>query len=78
MAKCPFCGGELEEKIITHPQSFEGKVYILENIPAEVCSQCGEVLLRPVVLERMHQLVWSGRVPRRTIKVPVYDLAEVG
>jgi len=76
MMKCPFCGGELEGRVITHPQSYQGKVYILENVPAEVCSQCGEVLLRPKVLEKMQQLVWSGVAPRRTTQVPVYDLAE--
>ena len=76
MRKCPFCVGELEERVVTHPQSYQGKVYILENVPAEVCSQCGEVLLRPEVLERMQQLVWSGVAPGRTTQVPVYDLAE--
>ena len=76
MTKCPFCGGELEGRVVTHPQSYQGKVYILENVPAEVCSQCGEVLLRPKVLEKMQQLVWSGVAPRRTTQVPVYDLAE--
>jgi len=76
MTKCPFCSGELEERVVTHPQSYQGKVYILENVPAEVCSQCGEVLLRPEVLEKMQQLVWSGVAPRRTTQVPVYDLAE--
>lgn len=75
--KCPFCGGELREKTVTHLQSYQGKVYILENVPAEVCTQCGEVLLRPEVLEKMQQLVWSGAAPKRTAKVPVYDLAEV-
>lgn len=76
MTKCPFCGGELAKRTVTHPQSYQGKIYILENIPAEVCSQCGEVLLRPDVLEKMQQLIWSGVVPRRTTQVPVYDLAE--
>jgi YgiT-type zinc finger domain-containing protein len=78
MTKCPFCGGELEERVVTHPQSYQGKVYILENVPAEVCSQCGEMLLRPEVLEKMQQLVWSGVAPKRTTQVPIYDLAEVG
>lgn len=77
MTKCPFCGGKLEEKTITHPQAYQGKVYIMENIPAEVCSQCGEVLLRPDVLEKVQQLIWSGAEPRRTAQVPVYDLAEI-
>jgi YgiT-type zinc finger domain-containing protein len=78
MTKCPFCGGKLEERVVTHPQSYQGKVYILENVPAEVCSQCGEMLLRPEVLEKMQQLVWSGVAPKRTTQVPIYDLAEVG
>ena len=76
VTKCPFCGGELAERLVTYPQSYQGKVYILENISAEVCSQCGEVMLRPQVLERMQQLVWSGVAPKRTTQVPVYDLAE--
>ena len=78
MRKCPLCGGELEEKTITHAQSYRGKIYILENVPAEVCRQCGEVLLYPKVLKRMQQLVWSETAPSHTREVPVYDLAEVG
>ncbi|MBI4287931.1 MAG: type II toxin-antitoxin system MqsA family antitoxin [Chloroflexi bacterium] len=77
MTKCPFCKGELSKKTVTHPQVYRGKVYILENIPAEVCSQCGEVLLRPGVLEKIQQLIWSHTQPKRTAEVPVYDLAEI-
>lgn len=78
VSKCPFCGGKLEEKTITHPQAYRGKIYILENVPAEVCPQCGEVLLHPEVLKKIQQLVWSEIAPRHTREVPVYDLAEVG
>ena len=77
MSKCPFCGGELEAKTITHPQSYRDKVYILENVPAEVCRQCGEVLLHPEVLKRKQRLMWSETAPRYTREVPVYDLTEV-
>ena len=77
MKKCPLCGGELEEKTITHAQEYKGRIIILENVPAEVCRQCGEVLIRPDVLEKMQELVWSKAAPKRTARVPVYDLAEV-
>jgi HTH-type transcriptional regulator/antitoxin MqsA len=77
MKKCPLCGGELEVKTVTHPQEYEGKIIILENVPAEVCRQCGEVLIRPDVLEKMQQVVWSETAPGRTASIPVYDLAEV-
>ena len=77
MKKCPLCGGKLKNEKITHPQKYKGKIVILENVPAEVCQQCGEVLLRPDVLERMQELVWSEAPPQRTAQIPVYDLAEV-
>jgi YgiT-type zinc finger domain-containing protein len=77
MSRCPLCGGELEEKTITHAQEYKEKIVILENVPAEICRQCGEVLLRPDVLERVQELVWSEAAPKRTASVPVYDLAEV-
>ena len=77
MKKCPLCGGELEKKTITHPQEYKGRIIFLENVPAEVCRQCGEVLLRPDVLERVQELVRSETAPKRTARVPVYDLAEV-
>lgn len=77
MKTCPLCGGELEEKIVTHPQEYKGKIIILENVPAELCRQCGEVLLRPDILERVQEVVWSEVAPKRTASVPMYDLAQV-
>ena len=77
MKRCPLCGGTLEKRSITYPQEYKGKIVILEHVPAEVCRQCSEVLLRPEVLERVQKLVWSEALPKRTASVPVYDLAEV-
>ena len=77
MKKCPICGGKLELKKITHPQKYQDKVIVLENVPAEVCRQCGEVLLSPEVAKKMQKLVWSEAKPKRTLQVPVYDLTEV-
>ena len=46
----------------------------MENVPAEVCLQCGEVLLSPTVVEQMQETVWSGKPVKRTDHIPVYDL----
>lgn len=77
LKKCPLCGGGLENKRITHAQQYQGRIVILENVPAEVCRQCGEVLLRPGVLDRLQDLVWAEGTPKRTAQVPVYDLTEI-
>ena len=48
-SQCAFCQGDLDEKTITYPTEFDGRVVIVDNVPALVCSQCGEVALRPGV-----------------------------
>jgi YgiT-type zinc finger domain-containing protein len=75
--RCAFCKGEVEERLIRYVQEFEGRVIIIENVPAEVCTQCGEKLIRPEVAEKIQRLVWEQPSPKRSTKVPVYDLAEV-
>lgn len=76
MNKCPICGGEMHEDIITHPQEYEGRVILIENVPVWVCGQCGEVLVVPEVLEKIQRVAWSDSKPERTTEVPVYDLAK--
>ena len=76
MNKCRTCGGTFEDGQITLTQQFDGNVSILENVPAEECRQCGDGLLRPEIVEKIQELVWSGAVPSRMAHVPVYDLAE--
>ena len=77
MRKCSLCGGKLEHRAIKYPQAHNGKIVILEDVPAQVCLQCDEVLLSHDVLERMQEAVWSGATPVHTASVPVYDLAEM-
>ncbi|MGV8073819.1 MAG: YgiT-type zinc finger protein [Syntrophobacteraceae bacterium] len=37
--------GEYEEMRIVHTVKHHGSVIVLENVPAEVCSVCGDILL---------------------------------
>jgi len=72
---CAFCKGELEERLIRYVSDFEGRVAIIENVPGEVCTQCGEKAFRPEVVEKIQRLVWEQPSPKRSVEVPVYDLA---
>ena len=74
---CAFCKGELDERLIRYLSEFEGRVMIIENVPAEACTQCGEKVFRPEVVEKIQRLVWEQPSPKRREEVPVYDLAEV-
>ena len=75
--QCAFCQGDLQEKLITYPTKYEDRVVIIENVPAQVCTQCGEQLIRPEIAEKIQKIVW-GEVPQpKTVEVASYDFAEV-
>ena len=73
---CAFCKGEMEGRLVRYMSDFEGRVVIVENVPAEVCTQCGEKLIGPEVVEKIQRLVWEQPSPKRSVEVPVYDFAE--
>lgn len=76
MKKCPRCKSEaLVAQTIQYSQEFEGKFYIIEQVPAYVCEQCGETILSETTAEKIQNLIWSGVEPQRTRSVPVYEMA---
>jgi len=40
--KCEFCGGETKPKRVKRQHWLHGTLYIVENVEAEVCTECGE------------------------------------
>ena len=75
--RCAFCKSDLEERQIRYVQDFKGRVVIVENVPAEVCTQCGEQLIRPEVAEKIQKIVWGEVVRPKPVEVDSYDFAEV-
>lgn len=66
-----------EERTVSQPLKFGGQIVIFENVPALVCRQCGETLLRPETVKLMEELGRGEQPPSRMDQVPVYDLADV-
>ena len=77
LEECAFCRGDLEERTIRYTTEYDERIAVVENVPALVCTQCGETVLRPDVAEKLQQIVW-GEVPRAgTVEVDSYDFARV-
>ena len=53
----------------------EGKLIIIENVPARVCLETGEQLFSPETVERLQQMIFLPQKPNRVIKVPVFEFA---
>ena len=75
--RCALCKGETEGRLIRYVQEFEGRVVVIENVPAEVCAQCGEKYIRPGVAKKIQRLVWEEPSPEKTLTVPFYDFQKV-
>ena len=63
----------LEEKTVTYHIEFEGRLFLIENIPARVNVETGEKHFSPETVERLQQAVWERCRPVRTIETPVYE-----
>jgi YgiT-type zinc finger domain-containing protein len=67
------CPGEYDERYIVHTVRQRGALMVIDDVPAEVCSVCGDVLLTPATVRRIESLMQSVKTPART--APVYEYA---
>jgi len=67
------CPGEYESREITHTVRHKGRIVVIDHVPAEVCSICGDVLLRPETVRHIEALLRDSTEPSRT--VPLYEYA---
>ena len=65
----------LIEKNVTYPIEFDGRLFLIENVPARVNAETGERHFSPETVERLQQTVWDQCQPVRTIETPVYEYA---
>jgi YgiT-type zinc finger domain-containing protein len=75
MKDCYFCKGNVEARTIEHIHKWGGQLYLFRNVPAEVCTQCGEVYFGPEALEAMDTVVLGKVKPKEHVSVPVYSLS---
>jgi YgiT-type zinc finger domain-containing protein len=69
---CAVCGGELQATTITHEEKRDSNIYLFQNVPAKVCTACGEIWIDEEVMQQIDKLIESG-VPVRKVETPVYD-----
>jgi YgiT-type zinc finger domain-containing protein len=71
--KCHVCGEQMKEKSINQDFWLKGKLVVIESVPAGVCPQCGEKIVKADVGRHVAALLQNfSRVPKRkTLAVPV-------
>ena len=67
------CPGEYEPRLIVHTVKRGKDVLVFEDVPAEVCDVCSDILLAPETVRHVEELMGRDSVPRT--HAPVYAYA---
>ena len=57
--KCGICKAEAEEKNITYTEDIDQGVIVIRNVPAFVCTECGNTWYNGTVVAKLEKLVDS-------------------
>lgn len=72
MLRCHVCGSEdFYSELISEIFNIRGKFYLVENIPATVCSRCGEEVLSRDTTEQVRVMLHEPKQPMRSISLDV-------
>ena len=63
------------ERKVTYTLEMNGELIVIENVPARVNLETGEQLFSPDTVERLQEMVWEQKTPKRVIQVPVFEFA---
>jgi len=63
------------QRKVRYTLEIEGKLVVIENVPARVCLETGEQFFSSETVERLQQMIWEQGTPKRVIEVPVFEFA---
>ena len=55
--KCEFCEGSTEKKKVTRQHWYKKRLYIIENVEADVCKECGERYFHAKTLDKIDKML---------------------
>ncbi len=70
---CFYCGGLVKEAFVPRELRWQGRLFIFENVPVGVCTQCGEKVVKPEVAKTIDRVLKEQKAPTKTVQVPVYQ-----
>lgn len=71
---CEFCNGQTVKKKVKKQHWLHGKLYIVENVEAEVCPECGERYFHAKTLDEIDHLLEAEHEVKNQIDVEVVSL----
>jgi YgiT-type zinc finger domain-containing protein len=79
--ECEICNTPMQEKLIKQDFWIREQLIVLENVPAGVCPQCGEKIVKADVGRKIANILESSetiaKAPRISVPTIEFDVEEV-
>ena len=75
--KCEFCGGETAPKRVKRQHWLHGKLYIVENMEAQVCTECGERYYHAKTLDAVDAFLSKHHAVEERLSVEVVRFNQI-
>lgn len=59
--ECEACGGALELEKVNLEDYQGGKLYMMEQVPAYVCQECGEIWVPEPIMEEFEKMIETAK-----------------
>lgn len=71
--QCEYCSGEVREGLIRAKFNFKDETVFIDNVPAWVCSKCGEQYFDAPVYKKLEDIAKQRDRIKKTICFPLAD-----
>lgn len=68
---CEFCGGTTKVKKVKRQHWLNKKLYIVENVQADVCTECGERYFHAKTLDALDEYLTKEHAVKEQLNVEV-------
>jgi len=73
---CEFCGGNTKTKFVKRQHWLKKKLYIVENVEAIVCTECGERYFHAKTLDAVDKFLSNQHAIEETLDVEVVEFTQ--
>ena len=73
--RCEYCNGQTTKKKVTKHHWLDGRLYVVENVQAEVCTECGERYFHATTLDAIDAMLRRKHRVKDTLEVEVVSLS---
>lgn len=67
---------KMVERRVTYTLEIDGKLHVVENVPARVDEETGEQFFAPHTVERLQEILLGSEQPSRSVETSVYEYPE--